>query len=446
MRFLSCVSSALVLVSGLAAHAAAEPREAYVKVAVPPGFHVETTELDGAVFTDARGHTLYTWPFRALRNGVTGDPEGKSTCENQKVTLEGGFMSPYPPGLILPDVETRPTCTEMWPPVFADADAKPVGDWSVITRKDGAKQWAYDEHALYTSALDKAPGDVMGATTRRKKGETAVLRYPAGPPPDVPPGLDVASTVVGRMIVNAKGAAVYSFDKDSATKSLCDEVCARVWVPVLAPEFAKTGGEWSTVERSPGVRQWAYRKKPLYTNTTDTRPRSVEGGDIPGWHNVYTQRAPAPPVDFTVHDTAAGAVLADNRGMTVYVYNCGDDAVDQLACDHPGASQAYRFAVCSGGDPAKCLERFPPILAPKDAKSTSRAWSVIAIDPKTGHHAATGAPDALRVWAYRDRPVYTFIGDKDPGDYEADGLGEFHGDRHGFTAFWVRDDFYGRTD
>ncbi|MHB1204937.1 MAG: COG4315 family predicted lipoprotein [Rhodospirillaceae bacterium] len=445
MRFLAGLSSALVLICGLAA-SAAEPREAYVKVAMPPGFQVVTTELDGAVFADARGQTLYTWPFRALRNGVTGDPEGKSTCENQKATTEGGFMSPYPPGLILPDVETRPSCAEMWPPALAADDAKPVGNWSVITRKDGRKQWAYDEHALYTSALDTAPGDVMGASTRLQKGETAVLRYPAAPPPDVPPGLEVASTVVGRMIVNAKGASVYSYDKDTATKSMCDGECARVWLPVLAPEFARGGGEWSIVERSPGVRQWAFRKKPRYTNITDTRPRSVEGGDIPGWHNVYTQRAPAPPADFTVHNTAAGAVLADKRGMTVYAYNCGDDAVDQLACDHPGASQAWRFAVCSGGDPAKCLERFPPVLASANAKSTSRTWTVIEIDPKTGHRATPGSSDALRVWAYRDRPVYTFSGDKEPGDFEADGLGEFRGNRHGYLAFWVRDDFYGRTD
>jgi predicted lipoprotein with Yx(FWY)xxD motif len=286
----------------------------------------------------------------------------------------------------------------------------------------------------------------MGGTLRKARGESPAVRFPAGPPPDVPPGLAVISTVMGRLMVNAKGASIYTYDKDTATRSMCDEVCARVWLPVVAPSFAKASGEWSIIERSPGVRQWAFRKKPIYTNTTDARPGSVEGSDIPGWHNVYTQIAPTPPADFMIRNTTAGAVLADRHGKTVYRYNCGDDAVDQLACDHPDTTQAYRFAVCSGGDPAKCLERFPPVLAPKDAKVTSRAWSVVEIDPKTGRTASPGAANALRVWAYRDRPVYTFAGDHEPGDFEADGLGEFRAIRHGFVAFWMRDDFYGRTD
>ena len=29
----------------------------------------------------------------------------------------------------------------------------------------------------------------------------------------------------------------------------------------------------------------------------------------------------------------AGQVLADKNGRTVYIYNCGDDAMDQQACE-----------------------------------------------------------------------------------------------------------------
>ncbi len=47
----------------------------------------------------------------------------------------------------------------------------------------------------------------------------------------------------------------------------------------------------------------------------------------------------------------------------------------------------------------------------------------------------------MHVWAYRDRPVYTYFNDK-PGDVNGDALGEFYGTRNGFKAFWLRDDFY----
>src|ERR1700761_1950325 len=114
------------------APASSSAHEAYLAVPMPPGIHVEATELDGPVFADAAGHTLYIWPFKAMRHGVTGDPEGKSFCETHVETDDGGFMSPSPPGLTMPDVDTRPTCTQMWPPVAAEDTAQPVGNWSLI--------------------------------------------------------------------------------------------------------------------------------------------------------------------------------------------------------------------------------------------------------------------------------------------------------------------------
>ncbi len=426
---------------------AAAPMEDYKKVPMPPGFHVEATELDGPVFADAKGHTLYQWPFKALRNGITGDPKGKSLCEDVVSQTNAGYMSPYPGGLIIPDVETRPSCTQAWPPVLAAADAKPVGAWTIIARKDGTKQWAYDEHPLYTSHLDSAPGDVIGATSHSGRGgEHAAVRKPVGPPNNLPPGFEVVSSNNGRLLVTAQGnASVYVSDKDTATKSMCDVTCTIIWKPVIAPEFAQPTGEWTILERSPGVKQWAFRKKPLYTNITDNREQSLEGSDEPGWHNVFLTEAPPPPKEFTTSDTTAGTVLADKNGKTIYLYICGDDAVDQLACDHPGSTQAFRFALAGGGDPVRANQRFPMVPAPKDAKPTSRSWTPIDIDPMTGKRGKAGDPGVLHVWAYRDRPVYTFAKDE-PGDYEAEGLGEFKGTRQGYRAFWLRDDFYGRMN
>lgn len=141
--------------------------------------------------------------------------------------------------------------------------------------------------------------------------------------------------------------------------------------------------------------------------------------------------------------TIAGNVLADSRGKTIYVYNCGDDSIDQLSCDHPDRTQVYRLAICGAGDPEKCMQNWPYVRAEKGAKSTSRTWTVMRIDPRTGHKASANDPDALSVWAYRDRPVYTYAGDKEPGDVNGDGFGEWRGYRNGFKAFWLRNAYFG---
>jgi predicted lipoprotein with Yx(FWY)xxD motif len=143
-----------------------------------------------------------------------------------------------------------------------------------------------------------------------------------------------------------------------------------------------------------------------------------------------------------VQETTIGEVLADARGMTIYRYGCGDDAADQLACDHPSQTQAYRLAMCGGGDPERCLRTFPYVIAPKGARSESRAWTIMSIDPMTGRRSEMGKPGAVQVWAYRDRPVYTYSGDRQPGDTHADSHGEMRGQRNGYKAFWLRDDFY----
>lgn len=433
MLFVSCAAAAQ---SG-----SSTPVEAYVSVPMPPGFQVEVSALEGPVFADSLGRTLYMWPSKKLRNGFSGEMKGKPACYDEVRTETAGLMSPYPPGLLLPELDKRPSCTHLWPPVLA-SDAKPIGKWTIVTRKDGAKQWAYDEQPLYTSILDREPGDALGGTTRWDNDDAPAIRVPVGPPSKIPPGFAVKTTARGRLLTTDKNYSVYAYDKDTPDKSMCDSACAQTWDPLIAPQTAQSQGDWSTIERSAGVRQWTFRQKPLYTYVLDTNLSSLEGSDVPGWRNVYTQRVPPPPENFTLQDTFMGQVLADRRGMTIYTYNCGDDSVDQLSCDDPDDTQVYRLAMCGGGSAERCLQNWPYVRADKGSKSNSRAWTVIQIDPKTGHRAASGQADALSVWAYRDRPVYTYARDLQPGDVNGNGTGEWRGWRDGLKAFWVRDNYF----
>jgi predicted lipoprotein with Yx(FWY)xxD motif len=53
-------------------------------------------------------------------------------------------------------------CAKAWPPLMADGNAKAEGEYSVIDRKDGTKQWAKDGMPLYYWVKDTKMGDISG--------------------------------------------------------------------------------------------------------------------------------------------------------------------------------------------------------------------------------------------------------------------------------------------
>ncbi len=82
--------------------------------------------MDG-VLANAAGMTLYTFEK---------DAGGKSACNGP--------------------------CAANWPPLLAGGDAKASGDWTIVTRDDGGKQWAYKGKPVYLWAKDQKPGDKTG--------------------------------------------------------------------------------------------------------------------------------------------------------------------------------------------------------------------------------------------------------------------------------------------
>ncbi len=102
---------------------------AALALAMVPAFGQTMPAMKSAdgMLTDPQGMTLYTFDK---------DAGGKSACN-------GG-------------------CTANWPPLLASADAKGTGDWAVIARDDGGKQWAYKGKPLYRWAKDAKPGDKTG--------------------------------------------------------------------------------------------------------------------------------------------------------------------------------------------------------------------------------------------------------------------------------------------
>jgi predicted lipoprotein with Yx(FWY)xxD motif len=89
----------------------------------------------------------------------------------------------------------------------------------------------------------------------------------------------------GGVLVGANGMTLYTFDKDTAGKSLCTEKCAENWPPLLARDSDKGSGDYSIILRDNGKKQWAYKGKPLYFFSKDQKQGDKTGDGINNvWH------------------------------------------------------------------------------------------------------------------------------------------------------------------
>ena len=59
-------------------------------------------------------------------------------------------------------------CLAAWPLFKADTGTA-GGDWTIVTREDGAKVWSYKGKPLYYYAQDKEKGDSKGSTVANWK-------------------------------------------------------------------------------------------------------------------------------------------------------------------------------------------------------------------------------------------------------------------------------------
>ena len=93
-------------------------------IAAGPGAPVMAS---GDLLTGSNGMTLYTFDK---------DAGGKSMCNGP--------------------------CATNWPPLYANDGDMASGDYSIVTRDDGKKQWAFKGKPLYYWSKDQKPGDKTG--------------------------------------------------------------------------------------------------------------------------------------------------------------------------------------------------------------------------------------------------------------------------------------------
>lgn len=295
---------------------------------------------DGEMLADAAGMTLYT--YKADK-----DP-GRSVCVD--------------------------ACAKGWPPYTAGGTAHAIGDWTVIVRPDGTRQWAYQGKPLYHSLLDDKPGDQNGSAGTYGAWHT-VFR-----PMATPAGIGVRILPIGSVLTDPRGMTLYRRIGGPDERG---KAPGSAWQPLAAPAMGVSNGEWSVLEGPAGTRQWAFRGDPLFLHPSDSGPG--EATQAAGWEPAIVRAVPKPP-HVTVQTSDAGYVYADANGRTLYIHTAGNPLV-ALVCD-----DACRAA------------NWQPLLAETRPPELPPGWGI-----------AVG-PGGAQQWTFLGKPLYTFNGDARPGD------------------------------
>ena len=110
--------------------------------------------------------------------------------------------------------------------------------------------------------------------------------------------VNVATSPLGQILIDAEGRTLYLFMRDTANTSVCTGGCAQTW-PALLVTGAPTGGlgveasKLGTTSRADGGTQVTYNGHPLYHFSSDSAPGDTKGQGVGGnWFVVSSQGEP----------------------------------------------------------------------------------------------------------------------------------------------------------
>jgi predicted lipoprotein with Yx(FWY)xxD motif len=298
-------------------------------------------------------------------------------------------------------------CIKAWPAAVAPANAQPFGSWTIAVRDDGSKQWAYNGKPLYTFAKDTAPGDANG--NGAADGVWHDVLYEPAEGVQMPDGImvtDVADAN-GQVFVTNDSMTLYVFNgKAGHDKPPCSDSgpCASHWIPVEAPALGNPVGHFTVAKRKDGINQWAYKGRALYTFDGDIEPGDANGVGVDRhWQPATLMRYFTPAGVTMRHTVGAGEIWATAEGKTlyrrsIYIFQQSGHGLRRGTPYNPGMGKTIGTS-CD----AECLKVWTPFKAASDAQSSGN-WQVLTRD------------DGTSQWSYKGYALYTYAGDKKPGD------------------------------
>lgn len=390
----------------LAGAAPAEAALPLAPLATPPGVTVQEVRVGESVifagmsafaqeklaYGSASGMTLYTYDGDTIAN--------RSSCTGD--------------------------CAREFVPATVPAGAEGQGDWGIVLREDGIRQWSHRGKPLYSYAKDRRVGDANGKNLNNE-WHVLLVDPTAGRliPDEI--GIQEVAGANGMALVNRAGMALYAFDGAGA------EPDPLLWAPVRAAEIARPAGDFAPADGADGSRQWAWQARKLFSFKGDVEIGDANGmGRDPHLQVALVERYFLPPEAALRLDQDRGAVLTTRSGMTLYSperttrpANGGHSARGGTRGDR-NTGMAIGLTGCN----AECEKIWRPFLAGDDAQ-TQGYWSVLT------------RPDGHRQWAFQGYALYTYAGDRQPGDmlghdrYEKLLINDrSEPDSHGLRLYW----------
>uniref|UniRef100_A0AAU2K2X6 SCO0930 family lipoprotein n=1 Tax=Streptomyces sp. NBC_00049 TaxID=2903617 RepID=A0AAU2K2X6_9ACTN len=226
------------------------------------------------------------------------------------------------------------------------------------------------------------------------------------------------SEQLGSVLTDSAGLTLYRFDKDTAKppKSNCDGDCAKTWPVVAAGDVTASAGMDASllgeVVRSDGSKQLTVAGWPAYRFNKDAKPGDFNGQGVGGvWFafapdgkkaaKAAAPAAPAAPAEAgaglsVAKDPKLGDHIVDGKGMTVYRFK---------------PDTAWPMVSKCEGD---CVAKWP-VVPPVDKANTKGITE--------RNYLVLDRPDGKKQQTVDCWPVYTFTGDKKPGDVNGQGVG-----------------------
>jgi len=236
---------------------------------------------------------------------------------------------------------------------------------------------------------------------------------------------------LGTFLVDDKGMSLYLFTKDTPNTTVCYDKCATAWPPLLTTG-APVGGDGvdatklGTTKRTDGSMQVTYNGWPLYYFEKDKNPGDVTGQNVgqvwyvvspAGDKVVVADASTVTPTTAAADATAApttaaamatgpanvmvtkndalGSFLADDKGMTLYLYTK----------DTPNTTVCYD----------KCATAWPPLL--------TKGAPVAGAGVDATKLGTTTRKDGSMQVTYNGWPLYYFVKDAKAGDTAGQGVG-----------------------
>ncbi len=304
-------------------------------------------------------------------------------------------------------------CLVNWPALLADADETAVAPFSLIERQMDesggvALQWAYQGKPLYFFAGDSSAGDTNGTAVsnwRLARPEPwaitdtnlgSALSASGLAEVAAPSGDDEVTSTLPK-----DGFSLYTFDNDDVGTSNCSGGCLSNWPALMANEGAEAQTPYSLVERDSGELQWALNGKPLYFFSGDSAAGDITGDGVGGvWH-----LARAVPVVISEHEDEGDIFIA--HGQLIDAEGNADDSFSDFTV-YIFTDDTEGVSTCFEG----CIDTWPALIAADDAQDFGDFTVITRDDPSTDSDDDLG----VKQWAYKNQPLYFFVGDSSPGD------------------------------